>query len=215
MYFQFDRQRLAAVQRRWVQEVFRLDPTVRTVRDIEAKYGSQIEASFGDLAPDSGLRLRSGRRSPVIVATILLVVGWFLVISTTKVPPLDLSVGPRGAEYVWSQSAGETFPVSTFFRPSLSLIGAFLGAYVFTLFHVIRGYHRRDLHPKTYNTIVVRILAAYALALVVGVVYSGPAAEVLMFFVGFMPQSALVWLREKLSQSHGGGRSCRSTSRHR
>jgi hypothetical protein len=204
MYFQFDRQRLAAVQRRWVQEVFRLDPTVRTVRDIEAKYGSQIEASFGDLAPDSGLRLRSGRRSPVIVATILLVVGWFLVISTTKVPPLDLSVGPRGAEYVWSQSAGEAFPVSTFFRPSLSLIGyAFLGAYVFTLFHVIRGYHRRDLHPKTYNTIVVRILAAYAMALVVGVVYSGPAAEVLMFFVGFMPQSALVWLREKLSQSHG------------
>ena len=84
MYFQFDRQRLAAVQRRWVQEVFRLDPTVRTVRDIEAKYGSQIEASFGDLAPDSGLRLRSGRRSPVIVATILLVVGWFLVISTTQ-----------------------------------------------------------------------------------------------------------------------------------
>ncbi len=204
MYFQFDRQRLAAVQRRWIQEVFRLDPTVRTVRDIEAKYGSQIEASFGDLAPDSGLRLRSGRRSPVIVATILLVVGWFLVISTCKVPPLELSVGPRGAEYVWSQSAGEAFPVSTFFRPSLSLIGyAFLGAYVFTLFHVIRGYHRRDLHPKTYNTIVVRILAAYAMALVVGVVYSGPAAEVLMFFVGFMPQSALVWLREKLSQSHG------------
>ena len=172
MYFQFDRQRLAAVQRRWVQEVFRLDPTVRTVRDIEAKYGSQIEASFGDLAPDSGLRLRSGRRSPVIVATILLVVGWFLVISTTKVPPLELNVGPRGAEYVWSQSAGEVFPVSTFFRPSLSLVGyAFLGAYVFTLFHVIRGYHRRDLHPKTYNTIVVRILAAYAIALVVSVVY--------------------------------------------
>ena len=89
----------------------------------------------------------------MIVATILLVVGWFLVISTTKVPPLDLSVGPRGAEYVWSQSAGETFPVSTFFRPSLSLIGyAFLGAYVFTLFHVIRGYHRRDLHPEERTT---------------------------------------------------------------
>ena len=34
MYFQFDRQRLASVERRWVQEVFRLDPTVRTVRDI-------------------------------------------------------------------------------------------------------------------------------------------------------------------------------------
>ena len=79
MYFQFDRQRLASVQRRWTQEVFRLDPTVRTVRDIEAKYGSQIEASFGDFDPGSGLRLGRGRRSPVIVSTILLVLGWFLV----------------------------------------------------------------------------------------------------------------------------------------
>ena len=194
MYFQFDRQRLAAVQRCWVQEVFRLDPTVRTVGDIEAKYGSQIEASFGTLAPDSSLRLRGGRRSPVIVATILLVVGWFLIISTTRIPPLV----ERGDELTWPSGS---FPVTAFFRPDLSLVGyAFLGAYVFTLFHVIRGYQRRDLHPKSYNTIVVRILGAYVMALVVSVVWDGPGAEVMMFFVGFMPQSALVWLREKLSQ---------------
>jgi hypothetical protein len=199
MYFQFDRQRLAAVQRCWVQEVFRLDPTVRTVGDIEAKYGSQIEASFGFLAPDSSLRLRGGRRSPVIVATILLVVGWFLIISTTRVP----AVIADGGELVWTTEDG-SFPVAAFFSPDLSLVGyAFLGSYVFTLFHVIRGYQRRDLHPKTYNTVVVRILSAYVVALVVGVMYTGPAAEVIMFFVGFMPQSALVWLREKLSQSSG------------
>ncbi|MGD9704544.1 MAG: hypothetical protein AB7Q42_07725 [Acidimicrobiia bacterium] len=233
MYFQFDRQRLASVQRRWVQEVFRLDPTVRTVRDIEAKYGSQIETSFGDLGPDSSLRLSRGRRSPVIVATILLVIGWFLVISATHVPKLvpvetpDLAAtAPAGetAELMWpvqassgeaaNASDGETsapgvandrpFPIPAFFRPELSLVGyAFLGAYVFTLFHVIRGYQRRDLHPRTYNTVVVRILAAYVLALVVGVVYHGPTAEVLMFFVGFMPQSALVWLREKLAEDKG------------
>lgn len=246
MYFQFDRQRLASVQRRWVQEVFRLDSTVRTVRDIEAKYGSQIESSFGILGPDSGLRLRSGRRSPVIVATLLLVVGWFLVVSATEVPDLvEVSRGGEApadpatpdTELVWSAPplvdddaagdnagsgavpvaadgadddgsvadvADEAFPVSAFFRPQLSLIGyAFLGAYIFTLFHVLRGYQRRDLHPKTYNTVVVRILSAYVLALVVSVVYTGPAAEVLMFFVGFVPQSALVWLREKLAQDSG------------
>ena len=84
------------MQRRWVQEVFRLDPTVRTVRDIEAKYKSQIESSFGDLGPDSSLRIRSGRRSPVIVATILLVVGWFLVISTTQVPELVAGTATGG-----------------------------------------------------------------------------------------------------------------------
>ena len=189
MYFQFDRQRLAAVQRQWIQDVFRLDPTVRTVRDIEAKYGAQIEASFGDVDPDSGLRLGRGRRSPVIVATILLVVGWFLVISTTDVP--QLVDGRAAAAASWCGPAAR-FPVSSFFRPDLTLVGyAFLGAYVFTLFHVIRGYQRRDLHPKAYNTIVVRILAAYALALVVSVAYDGPYAEIVMFFVGFMPQSAL------------------------
>ncbi len=217
MYFQFDRQRLAAVQRRWVQEVFRLDPTVRTVRDIEAKYGSQIESSFGRLGADSGLRMRSGRRSPVIVATLLTAVGWFLVISATEVPALiraparDLGPAAPGqglTELVWPAANGGAargpFPVSTFFRPDLSLVGyAFMGAYVFTLLHVIRGYRRRDLHPKTYNTVVVRILTAYVLALVVSVVYDGPAAEVLLFFVGFMPQSALVWLREHLSAVTG------------
>jgi hypothetical protein len=208
MYFQFDRQRLESVQRRWVHEVFRLDPTVRTVPDIEAKYGSQIESSFGHLGPDSTLRLGGGRRSPVIVATILLVVGWFLIISTTQVPGLveaeTTAAGVNGTELVWPSSE---FPVSAFFRPNLSLVGyAFLGAYVFTLFHVLRGYQRRDLHPRTYNTVVVRILAAYALGLVVSVVYDGPAAEVLMFFVGFMPQSALVWLREQLAQDKRGWR---------
>jgi hypothetical protein len=203
MYFQFDRERLASVQRRWIQEVFRLDPTVRTVRDIEAKYGSQIESSFGDLGPDSSLRIGSGRRSPVIVATILLVVGWFLVISATQVP--DLVPGANG-ELVWPSASGApgSFPVSSFFHPQLSLIGyAFLGAYVFTLFHVLRSYQRRDLHPKSYNTVVVRILAAYALGLVVSVVYDGPAAEVFLFFVGFLPESALVWMREKVSSDDG------------
>ena len=217
MYFQFDRQRLASVERRWVQEVFRLDPTVRTVRDIRAPYGSQIDSSFGNLGPDSGLTLRRGRRSPVIVATILLALGWFLVISTTQVPdlvevpvdPATVVAGEGSTELVWSTEVGsggadDSFPVSTFFRPQLTLVGyAFLGSYVFALLHVLRGYQRRDLHPKAYNTVTVRILAAYALALVVGVAYDGPAAEVTMFFVGFMPQSALVWLKEKLSVNDG------------
>jgi hypothetical protein len=69
---------------------------------------------------------------------------------------------------------------------------------------VLRGYQRRDLHPKSYNTIVVRILAAYALALVVGVFTTdNQVVEAALFFVGFMPESALVWLREKVSATYG------------
>jgi hypothetical protein len=97
--------------------------------------------------------------------------------------------------------------VASFFWPQLSAVGyAFLGSYIFTLFHVLRGYQRRDLHPKSYNTIVVRILAAYALALVVGIFTTGEGAQVALFFVGFMPESALVWLREKASATTGIGR---------
>ena len=232
MYFQFDRLRLAAVQRRWIQEVFRLDPTVRTVRDVVAKYGSQIESAFGVVGPDSALRLRGGRRSPVIVATILLVVGWFLVIATTNVPTLQQvthSVGGQTtSELVWPEptasgeaegdavqggtgdaetsnpDTGGPFPVANFFAPNLTLIGyAFLGAYVFTLLHVIRGYQRRDLHPWTYNTVVVRILSAYAIGLVVSLFADGDVGKAIMFFVGFMPESALVWLREQVAQDSG------------
>jgi hypothetical protein len=62
------------------------------------------------------------------VATILLVVGWFLVISTTKVPLLVEGSADGGAtQWAWPEG---TFPVPAFFRPELSLVGyAFLGAY--------------------------------------------------------------------------------------
>jgi hypothetical protein len=81
---------------------------------------------------------------------------------------------------------------------------AFLGAYVFALFHVVRAYQRRDLVPKTYNTIVVRILAAYVLTLAAEAMVPGDALDnraiiAFAFFAGFLPQSALVRLRELAS----------------
>jgi hypothetical protein len=129
--------------------------------------------------------------------------------------PTDSAIGggSNGLVLAWpaSDAVGQasaanagSFPVADFFWPVLSPVGyAFLGAYVFTLFHVLRGYQRRDLHAKTYNTVVVRILSAYVLALVVTVVYTGEYAGVFLFFVGFTPQSALVWLRERLSDYRG------------
>jgi hypothetical protein len=102
---------------------------------------------------------------------------------------------------------GGSFPVSAFFAPHLSIVGyAFLGSYVFTLFQVLRSYQRRDLHPKSYNTIVVRILSAYALALGIGIFWTGRYAALALFFVGFTPESALVWLREKASKTTGVAR---------
>jgi len=198
MYFQFDRDRLAAIQGRWVRQVFRLDPTVRSLGDVQSKYGAQMEASFGRLAPGSSARYRRGRRSPVIVATILITIGWIVLATGSEVPTLVFEDG----RYEWP---GGTFPVVDFFLPQGTALGfAFLGAYLFTLFHIVRAYHRRDLVPKTYNTIVVRFLAAYILTLAAEAFLPGEGIDDravigFAFFAGFLPQSALVRLREAVT----------------
>jgi hypothetical protein len=202
MYFQFDRERLGAIQSRWVRQVFRLDPTVRTLGDIEAKYGASMEASFGVVGPCSNTRLRRGRRSPVVVVTILITIGWIVMITGASVPELVLQDG----RYVWPDGQ---FPVASFFQPQGTALGfAFLGAYLFALFHVVRAYQRRDLVPKTYNTIVVRFLAAYVLTLAADAMLSGDALDnraviAFAFFAGFLPQSALIRLRELVTATPG------------
>ncbi len=122
------------------------------------------------------------------------------MISTTRSFPPLVDIGNE------LHVAGGPFPVTAFFRPDLSLVGfAFLGAYLFTLFHVIRGYQRRDLYPKSYNTVVVRFLAAYVLALAVYAVCYGSGPGHRSFFVGFLPQSALVRLRETVATPESVG----------
>ncbi len=204
MYFQFDRDRLAAIQGRWVRQVFRLDPTVRSLGDVQSRYGAQMEASFGKLAPGSSARYRRGRRSPVIVATILITIGWIVLATGASVPRLVVEDG----RYEWPDG---TFPVADFFVPRGSALGfAFLGAYLFTLFHIVRAYHRRDLVPKTYNTIVVRFLAAYILTLAAEALLPGDGIDdraviAFAFFAGFLPQSALVRVREAVTVQNPKG----------
>jgi hypothetical protein len=199
MYFQFDRERLAAIQGRWVRQVFRLDPTMRSLGDVQAKYGAHMESSFGLLAPGSRTRHRRGRRSPVVVATILITIGWIVLAIGAQVPELVIEDG----RYVWPDGS---FPVVDFFVPQgTALAFAFLGAYLFTIFHIVRAYQRRDLVPKTYNTIVVRFLAAYILTLAAEAMLPGDVDDrtviAFAFFAGFLPQSALVRLREVFTDS--------------
>jgi hypothetical protein len=51
--------------------------------------------------------------------------------------------------------------------------------------------------------VVARILSAYAIGLVVSLFADGDVGKAIMFFVGFMPESALVWLREQVAQDSG------------
>ena len=81
MYFQFDQQRVGAIRGKWVRAIFRMDPQMKTLADVDARYGDQLgEAS--SYSTDS-VRFLGGRHSPIVIATILISVGWTVLVLRT------------------------------------------------------------------------------------------------------------------------------------
>ena len=195
--------RPAAMDRRRCSDSTRRCGRCRTSRPSTAPRSSRRSATS---VPDSGLRLGSGRRSPVIVATILLVVGWFLVISATKVPRLvaDGPASSRGRRRA-ADGSGGSFPVSTFFRPELSLDRLRVPRRV--RLHAVPRAPRLPA-PRPPPEVVQHDRRADPGGLRPGARGRGssttaPGPRSLLFFVGFTPESALVWLREKMSEDSG------------
>ena len=149
MYFQFDREKLSTLVDRWLHAIFRLDPSLGTVADVDAKYGRRVEEFYGaSLATGVGEpRKRLHDRSPVIVATLLIAIGWIVVLLND------------------AHRDGALPSFQDLFRPSPTpMTMGFLGAYFLAIQVTLRGYVRGDLKPKTYNVITVRILMAVILA---------------------------------------------------
>ena len=69
LYYQFDRDRLSTLRERFEHQIFRLDRTMRTSRDIDAKYGKQIDEIYGPARSGRSGKLPRGRRAPIFVAT--------------------------------------------------------------------------------------------------------------------------------------------------
>jgi hypothetical protein len=182
MYFQFDREKLSTLVDRWLHAIFRLDPSLGTVADVEAKYGRRVEEFYGArLATGAGEpRKRLHDRSPVIIATLLIAIGWIVVL---------LSDAHRGGG---SPSFGELF------RPSPTpMTLAFLGAYFLSVQVTLRGYVRGDLKPKTYNVITVRILMAVILAWALQALWgSNEVVLALSFIAGILPNTVLRRIRD-------------------
>jgi len=313
MYFQFDRVRVGTLRAHWVRSIFRLDGRVRSLADVEAGYGAQLsEAS--SFSTDS-VRLLGGKRSPIVVATILLAVGWTLLVLPTRSRDFQSSLsaelaleeaqgqlaeaeGQRDAVVVAAEdgataraetaadaataagqqaedeaaSAGDlaeagaattspqvsgTPATSTidddeaagpgggpgppaasedeslatadravsqatlavenaqarlqkaqggdFFqlitpRPSAAAM-AFLGAYFFAVYLVLRGYLRGDLRPKVYNQITARLVTVVVLSYLFNVLYPGSTNRLVMaaaFAAGVVPKTFLRGLGERL-----------------
>lgn len=196
MYFQFDREKLTTLMDRWVHHAFRLNPTLHTLSDVDAAYGRRVEEFYG-ASFDSGVttvKKRATTRSPLYVATLLLVLGWIVVLLNA---PADLAV--RAGELVRDGAPAQPLPsIQQFIQPAFTpMTCAFLGAYFFTVQVVLLGYVRGDLRPKTYNVVSVRILVAVILAWMLQALF-GSALWVLAacFLAGIVPDTVLRFIRD-------------------
>jgi hypothetical protein len=185
MYFQFDREKLRTLIDRWLHAIFRLDPGMQTVADVDAKYGRRVEEYYGAWLGEGvdPPRRRARARSPLVVSTLLIGTGWILVLLDGRPPTPD---GGRlaGAERLFE-------PVIT------PMTAAFLGAYFLAVQISLRGYVRGDLRPKTYNVITVRILLAVISAWILHELFgSGPMVVAASFLAGFLPNTVLHRVRE-------------------
>ena len=187
MYFQFDREKLSTLVDRWLHAIFRLDPSLGTVADVDAKYGRRVEEFYGaSLATGVGEpRKRLHDRSPVIVATLLIAIGWIVVLLND------------------AHRDGALPSFQDLFRPSPTpMTMGFLGAYFLAIQVTLRGYVRGDLKPKTYNVITVRILMAVILAWAAQALWgTNQVVLALSFIAGILPNTVLRRIRDV-----GGGR---------
>jgi len=193
MYYLFDRARLGALREQFVHHIFRLDRTLLTEGDLAAKYGSQIDETYGAADPSSdGARFAGGRRSPVIVATLLITIGWTFIL-------LNQSVGAliEGALDV------EPYELMDLLAPQRSAVAfGFLGGYFYALRVIRRGYVRGDLKPKTYTNLTVRLILVVILAWVLQIVISEPGWLIYpaAFLAGIVPDTWLSALADQVNR---------------
>jgi hypothetical protein len=185
LYFVFDREKLKTLREKFVRHIFRLDPSVRTRTDIDVKYGVLLDEAYGRRTQE---RLLPGARSPILIATGVITIGWTIALLNTNGDAL------LGVNATMTDLLAPAATVPTY---------AFLGAYFFSLNLVMRGYVRGDLRPKTYAQVAARIVEVVVLAFVlaqlaavVGGDTSSPTLLALAFVAGIVPETVLVRLQE-------------------
>jgi hypothetical protein len=181
LYFLFDREHLNTLRKRFYRQIMRFDPTVRTKSDVIAKYGSQMNEAYGR---DSSGKILPGRRSPLLLATLAISLGWTFTLLHGDV----LIIHERG--------------IAALFEPRQTAVSyGFMGAYFYGINAILRGYVRRDLRPKTYSTLTVRIFIVVVLAWVLELIWQSSTLYVIAFLSGIVPETALLLIRESLRKS--------------
>jgi hypothetical protein len=191
LYYLFDRQQLATLRDRFEQQIFRFDPDVRTLADVRARYGRQMEEVYGR---DEGIgqsRLNRAKQWPILVATLVLTFGWILALS----PVHDGTAPP-----VLTEPADL---LRLFLPQPEPMVWGFLGAYFFALHTVLHRYVRRDLKPSAYATITVRVLSVLILSWVLSPLPWEAAVSALVFVIGIFPESGVALLQHATRSALG------------
>lgn len=182
LYFLFDRKRVTQLRENFEQQIFRLDGQVRSLADVQARYGSRLAEIWGSAGPSVSGRLFSGSQWPVVLCTLIVAGGWVVTVLFGAIQsPLPASAG-----------------LSDLLKPLNSTYAfAFLGAYYFALRMIARRYARGDLQPKAYSMVTARVLVVLVSAAVASAVFGeSPAVWAFLFLVGVLPETFLVALRE-------------------
>jgi hypothetical protein len=161
-------------------------------KKFEAVYGQQAVSTRNLFAEPDSRPERSEGFFPVLLATVLLCVGWAMVVQPELYRDFDLLGG---------------LPVSG--RPKLpveALQFGFLGAYWFILQDVIRRYFRDDLKTAAYVSASARIILVIIVVTMVSLVSTGSSTQlnVLAFFIGIFPQIGVQILKAGVNKVFKG-----------
>jgi tetratricopeptide (TPR) repeat protein len=181
LFFLFDRYKLDTLRNRLYANIFRLDDSVSTTGEIDAKYGSQIREAYGTDDRGRG-RLTPATRWPVLVCAFVITVGWIVALA-----PVGAGFDPENAAEVLAGLLPQRSP----------LVFGFLGVYFFSLQSIAIRYARGDLKPKAYTHIMVRVFLVAVLTWVLGALFDGTQGQVLAlaFVFGYTPDEFFTWLK--------------------
>ena len=131
LYFQFDRHRVGTIRSEWVRAIFRMDQRMETLADVNARYGDEL-AEASSYSTDSRAAARRAQLADHRR-------------HAADQPRLDPARRSRPA-VVRLRPAGRRRPSEPYFEflvptPSAAAM-AFLGAYFFGTYLILRGYFR-------------------------------------------------------------------------
>lgn len=196
LYLLFPRRTMNRVRNDFLQEVMQLDGDIINLDEAELKYGGLVDDTYGS---DQKLQFLLGTGSPILISTLLITLGWTLVLL-----PVGLSVVDTESD------------LAELLVPRLTTFNfGFLGAYFFSLNLIFRRYVRTDLTPKAYTHVTVRLLVTFIVVWVVSLLplvsadSTGEVSWVLLvlaFLVGIFPETGITLAQDVLHRTLGGRR---------